>query len=249
MSLTKLTSAVSAALLALGAAAAPSSEVADLAARVAFGYYDRDAHVIEAAHDELVRLGDDPDARYQRALAALRLTQLRAQQGAPLGEWPAECAEAAPPGDAGGPAAAERWLLVAACSQVADRGEPGEAPGRDRRREQALMRARELDPANPRLALLEALEISDRPALAEPAARAAASGRLRAALESFAARQAPPGGPDWGEPEALALLAETVLAAGEVRAARDLVERALLIAPDYRFALDVQKKLQAAAKQ
>jgi hypothetical protein len=249
MSFTKPTILALATLLFGAAAAAPSPEVADLAARITFGYYDGDARVVEAAHDELVRLGDaDSDVRYERALAALRLAQLRAEHGQPLGTWPAECAAAARPGEATG-AAAESWLLVAACSQVAGRGEAGAAPARDRRREQAFARARELDAGNPRLALLEALEISDRPALAAPAAQSAAAEKLRAALAAFAAREAPPGAPDWGQAEALALLGEVVLAQGDVRTARDLLERALLIAPGYRFALDVEAQLKAVTRR
>jgi hypothetical protein len=45
------------------------------------------------------------------------------------------------------------------------------------------------------------------------------------------------------------LLGEVVLAQGDVRTARDLLERALLIAPGYRFALDVEAQLKAVTRR
>ncbi len=49
--------------------------------------------------------------------------------------------------------------------------------------------------------------------------------------------------PDWGEAEALAALGELYLARAEVRGARDLIERALLLAPDYRFAAELRAQV------
>jgi hypothetical protein len=53
-------------------------------------------------------------------------------------------------------------------------------------------------------------------------------------------------GPTWGEAETLVLLGEVHLQRGETRVARDLLERALLIAPDYRAALNLRARLQRA---
>jgi hypothetical protein len=50
--------------------------------------------------------------------------------------------------------------------------------------------------------------------------------------------------PEWGEAEALARLGEIALQRGEPRVARDFIERALLLAPDYWFALALRSKLQ-----
>jgi len=53
-----------------------------------------------------------------------------------------------------------------------------------------------------------------------------------------------PGKPDWGQVEALTMLGETYLQRGDPVAARDALERALVMAPDYRQA---QQLLQSAA--
>ena len=52
--------------------------------------------------------------------------------------------------------------------------------------------------------------------------------------------------PDWGEAEALTALAAAALDRGQTRTARDFVERALLLAPDYSAALDVRAAMQSA---
>ena len=73
----------------------------------------------------------------------------------------------------------------------------------------------------------------------------AAVDRWRAVVASFeAAPPSRPGKPDWGHVEALTMLGETYLQRGDPVAARDALERALVLAPDYRQA---QQLLQAAA--
>jgi len=56
------------------------------------------------------------------------------------------------------------------------------------------------------------------------------------------------GRPDWGEAETAAVRAELSMAAGEVLAARDAAEHALMLAPDYRRARAVLEKLSASAR-
>ncbi len=75
----------------------------------------------------------------------------------------------------------------------------------------------------------------------------AAIERWRAVVAKFeAAPPSQPGKPDWGHAEALTLLGESYLKRGEMVAARDVLERALVLAPDYRQA---QKLLQTAANR
>src|SRR5690606_9744691 len=72
---------------AAGAANA-DAELADLASRVAFGYYAGDASVVRAAETQLERRSpQDERTRYLRALAALRRAQLElaARPGADVG--------------------------------------------------------------------------------------------------------------------------------------------------------------------
>ncbi len=222
-----------------GVQAAPA-DLADLAARIDYGYYTDDVRAIETARSELARLESSADVGYYRAFAAFRLAELTVLHGGTdVGALLAECAERAAPAKADG-GAAEHWLLVAACGTVAG----GDGPLQSRRRDQALARARELAPHNPRIPLIEAWLVSRRPALDRPETRAAADAKLVAAVAAFDASSAT-AEPGWGEPEALAALGESALAEGRARAARDYIERALLLAPDYRFAIELRERLMS----
>ena len=96
-----------------------------------------------------------------------------------------------------------------------------------------------LAPDNPRVKLVQAM------CAPSTAVDPAAVDRWRAVVASFeAAPPSRPGKPDWGHVEALTMLGETYLQRGDTVAARDALERALVLAPDYRQA---QQLLQAAA--
>lgn len=245
--------------------ASADTELADLAARVAFGYYSGDAAVVRAAESQLERRSaDDARVRYLRALAAFRRAQLElaARPGADVREPLERCVALATPA-AGNerrapirvasvrdPAAAEAWTLAAACAAFAAHAEPLRSGAHGRRRDEALERARAADPANPRIELVEAWALSLRPAAADDNLRAAAAQAYAEAIAAFAAFSAPSRAPsgavdsDWGEAEALAALAEIRLHDGARREARDLIERALLAAPDYALAEQLAASLR-----
>lgn len=223
--------------LAPAAHGAASAELLDAAGRIEYGFYNGDARAIEAAVAVLDRLGDSPDSLYQRDLAGLRLAQLKA-----VGRKPAEllaaCAERAVPSDAKGAAAAEAWILVAACAVEA---------GATRRVEAALAKARALDDDNPRIALVTAWAADRAQGTAvDAAARAKAWRSIVAAFDAWAA---PDAAPTWGRAEALAELGAIELARGDALAARDLIERSLLEAPDYARAVELRGKLAAGASR
>lgn len=215
--------------------AAPSAELLDLAARVHYGFYHGDARTIETAQAGLARLADSPETLYYRDFAALRRTQLGGptkQTGAAL----AECAGRTVPGAFDKSFAAEAWVLVGACAL--ERGD-------DRRREQALARARERDDDNPRIGLVE-LWAAERAAGTDAARRAAVVEGLTAVVESFDAWTPTIYDPDWGYAEALTALGANAFERGEARTARDLIERALLLAPEYQIAVELRGALQGA---
>src|SRR5256885_5414403 len=126
------------------ARAASFAELADLAARIDYGFYNDDTPAIDAARTALGRLGDAPAIHYYRDYASLRRAQLNPADRASA----RECAEHEVPADLSPSVAAEAWILVAACAVVGQQSV--------RRVEQALSRARELDKRNPRLGLVEA---------------------------------------------------------------------------------------------
>ncbi|HEX6999269.1 MAG TPA: hypothetical protein VF322_14100 [Gammaproteobacteria bacterium] len=234
-----------AALLAGAAAATPTAELADAAARIDYGYYSGDARIVEAAVSSLERLTEGGAlARYYEALASFRLAALAAAAGRDPRAWLDRCMQAAGASELPDAAAAEAFVLAAACASRAARAEPMRAVLHNRRAQAALERAAALDPVNPRLALIEAERLAE-----EGGREAEAVARLESALAEFAARagDAPQSGvPQWGEAEALVALAELRYAAGDARRARDLLERALLVAPEYRAALELQARVLGA---
>jgi hypothetical protein len=234
------------------------SDVADLAGRIDYGYYVADPRAIEDALPALERMGDEDLAvRYYRAFAAFRLAQLGAQDGGRGAPFASECVALATikeskdwvpraEAEARAKASVESWILAAACTGLAAQRQPASGLALDRRGDEALARARSLDAGNPRIALLDAWRVSLRPALAEQDVRAEASAKLEAAIDAFAAWSPAADSPTWGEAEALAALAEVRLVEGEVRAGRDLIERALLLAPDYHFAVELRSQFKSS---
>lgn len=215
------------------ARAETSPELVDLAARVHYGFYHGDARAIQAAQVALDRQGESRDARYYRDFAALRRAQLGTLDRDATKRLEA-CADREVEPEIEGLAAAEAWVLVAACAFVS---------GDDRRLAGALAFARAHDDDHPRIALVEAWR-----AQRAGGDAAAESSEVRAALEAavaaFDAWTPSIDDPDWGHAEALAALGQHVLARGETRTARDLIERALLVAPDYRVAVELRTALQ-----
>ncbi|HEY8521358.1 MAG TPA: hypothetical protein VIN61_14870 [Gammaproteobacteria bacterium] len=225
-------------LLAGAAVATPTVEVADAVARIDYGYYSGDPRIVEAAVSSLERLAEgDALARYFEALGAFRLAELATAEGRDPRPWLDRCMQAASRSELPGAAGAEALVLSAACAARAARAEPVRAVLHQRRAQAALQRAAALDPKNPRLALVEAERL-----LAEAGREADAVARLEAALPEFAART---DGPQWGEAEALVTLAERRHATGDARQARDLLDRALLVAPEYRAALELRARVLA----
>jgi tetratricopeptide (TPR) repeat protein len=220
---------------ALPARAEISAELLDLAGRVHYGFYQGDERAIEAAQAALDRLADSPDVLYYRDFAALRRAQLRGRMRGGDARLD-DCARRAVDSALEGRPAAEAWILVAACALTA---------GDTRRFEQALARAREQDDDHPRIALLEAWALEPA-ARDDSAVRAALEAKLTAAVDAFDAWSPSIDDPDWGEAEALAALGESAFARGDVRSARDLLERALLLAPDYRRAVALRTAMQGS---
>jgi len=131
------------------------------------------------------------------------------------------------------PRLAEGHAIAAACTGV-------QSPG-SCLRSKSLRTALDLEPANPRVILVEAICT----AAGDNRSPVELYEKLRAVVTAFdTAPVARPGNPDWGQAEALVLLGQVQLQRGDALAARDMIEKALVIAPDYRKA---QELLQAAA--
>lgn len=237
--LSKFAIAALSGLLTQPASADSWAALTDVAARIEYGFHAEQPAVIEAARSTLERAGSrDAAADYYRALAALRLAALQPPKSPGARAQLVECSRFEPAADLRGRMAAEAWVLSAACAFAAARAEPLRGLLLQRRGAMALDKAAAIDAANPRLALIRAETIVASIGGLGPEAVAA----LEDAVAAFELRQHEPG-PRWGEVEALARLAEARHAAGDLRAARDLVERALYLAPDYRFARELRDRI------
>jgi Tetratricopeptide repeat len=223
-------------------------ELDDVAARVQYAFYTADARALEevlALNDGLeVDAGLAAMRSYYAAYGRWRLAQVyaaalavdRSGSGSRAASARAAetCASDAQAAIAADPRLAEAYAIHAVCDAFSPSaaGVPREKTAC---RTKSLRTAISLAPANPRVLLIEALCASER---VDP-------GRLRDVVAAFEA--APPrtaGKPDWGHAEALTLLGDSYLTSGDPVAARDALERALVIAPDYR---EAQELLQTAA--
>lgn len=221
-----------------------ASELSDIVARIDYGFYVGDPRMIEAARSELARAGSDEGTQaYYEAYAAYRLSRLyvdaRPRERRALIH---ACLDAAQSSVESEKWVAEAWILVAACSIQGIAQESSRGLRHGGRITEALAAARAIDADNPRLLLVESwYRPDDVTAEAEYERRRALLGRAR---EEFDEREYDEG-PDWGRAELLAGLGKLHLEQGERRNARDLIEQALIEAPDYYFALELRKALSS----
>lgn len=237
-------------LSALRVHADATSELDDAAARSQYAFYIADTRGLEEVVGLIERLEVPttlvPMKEYYAAYASWKLAQLYAD------ETVRSAGESGMRGQAGkaaqncvrhidsalkrDPRMSEAHAINAICSALA----PGLALT-GCARSKALRTALELEPDNPRIRLIEMLCSSEK----DSASSAEQIEKLRALVTAFeSAPPSKPGKPDWGQAEALVLLGQSYLQRGDPLAARDAIERALVIAPDYRKA---QELLQAAA--
>ncbi|MFC4307487.1 hypothetical protein ACFPN2_00195 [Steroidobacter flavus] len=235
-------------LLAVSASASAGStaEFDDLVARLQFAFFTGDSRALEETLTELGNFDVEPSLAaiksYQLAYGDWKLAQLlgeRAQAKSSASKAAKLCVQHARDAITKDPRMAEIYAIEAAC----DTYQPGSPKQGSTActRSKSMRTALTLGAENPRVLFINALCSPD--AEGDPAAIE----RWRAVVAKFeAAPPSQPGKPDWGHAEALTLLGESYLKRGEMVAARDVLERALVLAPDYRQA---QKLLQTAANR
>jgi len=235
----------------LAAHADALSELDDAAARIQYASYTADVRGIEDALALVARL-ELPESRkamkdYYAAYGQWKLAELQADEAA-AGRRGARassikaakaCEEAAESATKLDARLAEAYAMSAICSALGRRAPDVLSLG-GCERDKDLRLARELDPTNPRIRLIEAQCMRESEKI--PGALLA---RVKAIAKDFdSAPPGSPGRPDWGQPETLLLLGELQLQQGDRAGARDSLERALIIAPDYHKA---REQLQRAA--
>jgi tetratricopeptide (TPR) repeat protein len=238
-------------LLAMaGGAPAADSPWRDLESRIQYGYYTEDAAALRSV-SEVLGATDAHDKLhgYYAALEAWRLALL-ASQGTPVpGASGSQLAQRCVSELDGALALdgdfADGLALRAACSETPLEGGGLRAPFTGHRARKDLERALQLAPRNPRVLLVDAL--CD---YALPAARGGnkerALPKLRQAVSAFEAeRSAADHLPGWGAADAWLLLARDLLDNGDLVGARDALEHALLLAPEYAQARRLMTKITA----
>jgi tetratricopeptide (TPR) repeat protein len=234
-------------------AAATTAEFDDAVARLQFAFYTADTRSLE---EMLTLLGEfEVDANlaaaksYQLAYGNWKLAQLyrepsderpRPNAKSSASKAAKACVQHARETMAKDPRIADVYAIEAVCdSYTAHTMISLGAPGCSRTK--SMRTALTLGAENPRVHFINALcapEVEGDPGAAD---------RWRTVVAKFeAAPPSQPGKPDWGHAEALTELGKSYLQRGEMVAARDVLERALVLAPDYRQA---QKLLQTAANR
>jgi tetratricopeptide (TPR) repeat protein len=137
----------------------------------------------------------------------------------------------------------ELWAIQAECisldAEISFLPVPALADNRAREKASALA------PGNPRVQLLAAIEIAKQADNAQE--RSDASRELIAVTTLF--DTLPPtaaGMPDWGYADALAWLGQSYLVLGDRVGARNALERALVLAPDFVWARTLQQQLKSS---
>ena len=224
-------------------AAGAHADLVDVIARIDYGYYARDTRLIEAARTDLARVRAPEAARgYYDGYAAYRLLQLGERAAARTRRALSDqCLQGGELASEDPEWAVEGLILIAACASAALETHTGASLNNDLRLAHALEGAGDLEREHPRLLLVGALAVSDdgKGKLASDDVQTA----LELAVARFEAFRGSSIAPSWGKAEALAGLAQLHLEHGRLRDARDLIERSLIEAPDYHFALELRKEL------
>ena len=226
-------------VLALASLAASNARAADVdwmdvEGRIQYGFYTEDAR---ALGDVVAQLSgadgaDDPIHQYYVGLANYRLAMvIEAKDKSRAREAAARCVSRLDVAVRGKTDFAEGMALQSACLRTLGTLTPWK-PLAGPKSSGQMERAAKLAPKDPRVLLLQALENGESGKIDAPAIV-----KLKKAAAAFEVeRQGVDRTPGWGAAEVYAYLGRGYLEQGDVLNARDALERALLIAPDFALA-------------
>ena len=227
-------------LLATSAAtAAADAEWLDTEGQIQYAFYTEDARALNNLAARLdSKVGAEPLQGYYAALAYYRLSlTVEARDAVRASNAAERCVANLEQVLQARTDWADALALQGACLRSVAMLKPLRAPFAGPHSRSQLARALKLEPHNPRALMLDGWLGYEDSRNAAPAAKERACGELQAALAVFeAARPAEEHVPEWGLAEGYAYRARCDLDHGAVGAARDALERALLIAPDFQLA-------------
>jgi tetratricopeptide (TPR) repeat protein len=188
--------------------------------------------------------GQDREWRsYYAALVAYRLALLAKSDAVRASPLAQRCIDRLNQALVLAPQSAEALALQSACLALQSRLDSWRSPLSAPLSLARIDKALELAPNNPRVLLLGALAANDRPTLFGGDPQQAFT-LLQRAVSAFEQRRGrPPELPGWGAAEAFTALALEYLTRGDTIAARNVLERALLVAPDFAQARSLMAKI------
>ena len=211
----------------------------DIETRIQYGYYTEDASALRSLEDTVAAdESQDKLHGYYAALLAWRLAQLAAQRpsaapGASAAQLAQRCVSELDEALAVAADFAEGLALRAACLATPRDANGSQSSRAAHRARRDVGRALQLAARNPRVLLVDAMnDYQLAPELGGNKERALV--KLRQAVAAFELeRTGAERLPGWGAAEVYLLLARDLLDHGETVAARDALERALLLAPEF----------------
>ncbi|MGH8139664.1 MAG: hypothetical protein ACREVV_15935 [Steroidobacteraceae bacterium] len=239
-----LAGAVAWAALPVAAAAADTSWL-DVESRIQYGYFTEDPRSIRSVMEVLTPAeSGDPSKSYYAGLANYRLTLLTAATDRSRAKESAErCVTNLDRALQGRKDFADAMALQSACLDELASLEPWRAPFAASKSGAQLEKARHAAPKNPRVLLLNAVGDYERPQTGGADRERALDEFKRAAAAFEAERQEEDHVPAWGAAETYVYLARCYLDRGSTLEARDALERALLIAPEFAQARRLMAKI------
>lgn len=217
----------------------------DVESRIQYGYYTEDSRSL-ANVMELLAPGDTESASrsYYAGLANYRLTQLTvARDRSRAKESAAACVSSLDRALKIQKDFADALALQSACLDVLAVLEAWRTPFAASKSGAQIEKARHLAPRNPRVLLLDAVQVYDRPKSSAADRERALSSFKQATAAFEAERQQTEHTPGWGAAEAYVYLGRCYLDRGATLDARDALERALLIAPEFAEARRLMAKI------
>ncbi|MET0657643.1 MAG: hypothetical protein ABW110_05730 [Steroidobacteraceae bacterium] len=224
-----------------------SAELDDAAARMQYAYYTRDERALRAGLSDVERMSV-PDTEqvwrdYQLGVGYWRLAELsRSGPASARLRILSRCEEHLDAAARLRPALTEAKAVRGLCAveRSSARASSAHAPKTACSHQTDIVKAFELAPRNPRVLYVQAvcaLQEGD-PARALEHARQASAAFEQAPLDAEEHST-------WGQAETCVLVAQLLLKQGDRAAARDRVEQALVLAPDYVAARELLSQIAA----
>lgn len=225
------------------AARSAATDWMDIEGRIQYAYYTEDLHALQRLSGSLASGADSPALRgYYAALADWRLALLAESSDA--GQARTAVQQCVGHIDAALHARADfadALALQSVCLRREARMQPLRAPFALARSGRQMSKALHLAPHNPRVLLLNALQEYQ---LAGPGSAARALAALNQDVAAFEAeRRGVEPVPGWGIADAYEAVARVCFDKGDVLQAREALERALLIAPEFALAHRLLKRI------